>query len=313
MGNSVPVISVVIVVDFSSGQAKGWDELRKTLAALSTQSLCKAAEFILVECEEQKHEIPPDLSEILPLLKIVLASATSSYELKNAGVLASSAEIVVLLDADCVPEPGWLKTCVNVLQEHPDVCVVSGRTVYAGESLVQRAMALLLRSYVDRGQTAMTRHISNNNAVFRRSVYLAHPLPTNAGVHASMLQAESIIRDGGCLLFEPRMRVVHAYDGWATERDIRLNMGYGVFITRLLDRRMPHAWMFRFGYLSIPLVVLARILNSWRLCLQFGRHYGVTWYELPIVFLLGGVVCTLEIPGMIQAIRRKPIANTSYR
>lgn len=137
------------------------------------------------------------------------------------------------------------------------------------------------RSYLDPGRTGPTRFISNNNAAFRRSAFLTHPLPTASGPFASRRQSEAILRAGGRLLFEPGMRVVHAFEGWAMEGDIRRNVGYGTIITRLCDRSLPYAWLTRLGSASIPIFAAAKTLDSWGDCIRCARHYGVRWYELP--------------------------------
>jgi hypothetical protein len=108
------------------------------------------------------------------------------------------------------------------------------------------------------------------------------------------MQSEAILRGGGHLLFEPRMRVIHDFEGWAMERDIRRNIGYGTIITRLRDRAMPYAWLARPGPLSIPLFALAKTLDNWWDCLRCGLHYGVRWHEL-------------------HAFRGQEFAETSYR
>lgn len=308
-----PAVSVVIVSDYAGGEAKAWADLRVTLDALARQEFHLPAEFLLCESEDFADEIPADLKTILPSLKVVLSSTRSSYELKNKGVGAASADIVALLDADCVPDPHWLQILVDTLRAHPSAAAVSGRTLYAGSSLTERLLALLSRSYLDPGRPAATRYISNNNAAYRRSLYLSHPLPTDAGPFTSRLQSESVLRDGGELLFEPRVLVAHNFEGWAMERDIRRNIGYGAIITRLRDRLIPYAWLTRLGYASIPLFAAGKTLESWLDCLRCGRFYGVRWYELPVAFCFAALVHAMEVPGMIRALRSEKITQTAYR
>ena len=308
-----PVVSVVIVSDYAGGETKARDGLRATLAALARQDFEGPTEFLLSESADIAQQVPSDLMAALPSLKVVLSSASSSYALKNDGVGAASADVVAILDADCTPGPDWLRHLMDTMRDHPNAVAVSGRTVYAGGSLTERVLALLSRSYLDPGRTGKTRFISNNNAGFRRSVFLTHPLPTDAGPFASRLQSEAILRSGGRLLFEPRMRVVHDFAGWAMEGDIRRNIGYGTITTRLRDRALPYAWLARFGPASIPLFAVAKTLDSWWDCVRCGRQYGVRWYELPVAFCLAIVVHVMEIPGMIIAFQRREITETAYR
>jgi hypothetical protein len=140
---------------------------------------------------------------------------------------------------------------------------------------MNRLSALLSRAYVDRGTAGPTPFIANNNASFRRSVYLAHPLPTQMGAFAGRIQAEAVLRAGGRLLFDPSIHVIHEFEGWPMEVDIRRNVGYGTVITRLRDPRMPYAGLIRLGRLSIPLIVTGKTLNIWLDLLRCWRHFGV--------------------------------------
>lgn len=308
-----PVVSVVVSSDYASGKAAGWNDLRATLAGLAQQDFREPTEFLLVETTEIALQIPPDLQRILPSLRIVAAPAASANELKNVGARAATADLVALIDGDCTPVTGWLRHLVSTLREHPDVAVVSGRTGYAGRSLLERAMALVTRSFLDEGRTAPTRHVTINNAGFRRAVLLAHPLPEIAGPHMSMLQSDAIARDGGQFLFEPGMHVTHAYEGWAMEKEIRRSMGYGVIRVRRIDPRLPYAWLARLGVLSVPLFVVLRTLHSCWNCLRRAGDYGVAWYELPVAFGLAAAACSLEVPGMLRAVRDLPHAPSEFR
>ena len=92
-------------------------------------------------------------------------------------------------------------------------------------------------------------------------MFLAHPFPAGLGPFAGRMQSESIRRAGGQLLFEPRMRVVHDFEGWPMEVDIRRNCGYGTVIARLHDRALPFACLTHLGVFSIPIFVVGKQLK----------------------------------------------------
>jgi hypothetical protein len=268
-----PVVSVVIVSDYAGGETKARDGLRATLAALARQDFGGPTEFLLSESADIAQQVPSDLMTALPSLKVVLSSASSSYALKNDGVRAASADVVAILDADCTPGPDWLRHLMDTMRDHPNAVAVSGRTVYAGGSLTERVLALLSRSYLDPGRSGKTRFISNNNAGFRRSVFLTHPLPTDAGPFASRLQSEAIPRSGGRLLLRAPHAVVHDFAGWpwrgtfdATSDTARLR---GCATARCLTPGW-RAWP-RFD----PLFAVAKTMDSWWDCVRCGCQYGV--------------------------------------
>ena len=198
-------------------------------------------------------------------------------------------------------------------QEFPDASVVSGRTTYEGTGAGERILALLSRSYLDPGRAGATQFISNNNAGWKRSAFLANPLPGDAGPFAARLQSEAVLRGGGRLWFDPKIHTIHEFEGWRMEADIRRNAGYGTVITRIRDRRMPQAWLVDLGRWSIALIVLGKTWNCWRDCVRCWRAYGLRRYELPLALAVAPIVIALEIPGMWAAFANRELSATAYR
>jgi hypothetical protein len=93
--------------------------------------------------------------------------------------------------------------------------------------------------------------------------------------------------------------VVHDFEGWPMERDIRRNHGYSTIITRLRDHRLPYGRLARAGVIAIPLIVAGKILDSVRDCLRYFRHYNVKSYGLRLALAFTFVTHVLEIPGML--------------
>jgi Glycosyl transferase family 2 len=308
-----PSISVVIVSDYAAGGAHSWRDIRTAFLALAQQDLGEPVEFLLVESECYRDQLPPDLLNILPSARPLFFPERDSYPLKNHGVEAASAEYVAILDADCIPDPTWLRRLLQTLRVNPKLAAVSGRTMYPGNSFSARVCALLARSYLDRGHVAPTRFIAINNCAFRRSAYMARPLPNGIGTFSSRLQSEMLIRDGWSLLFDPNIQVVHDFEGWAMEADLRRNSGHGTIATRLRDASLPYAWLARLGWLSIPPILMGKIIDSWRDCVRCGDYYGVRWFELPIAMLLSIGIHALEVPGMLQAYAGTGLRQSSFR
>ncbi len=71
--------------------------------------------------------------------------------------------------------------------------------------------------------------------------------------------------------------------------------------------------MTRLGYAAIPIILGYRFELGWTRCCRLGPHYGVAWYEVPAGLVLSAVLHTFEVPGMIDAIRGRPLENTAYR
>jgi hypothetical protein len=306
-----PAVSIVLVSDYRSGSEASWDEARATSKALLAQDFDEPVEYLLVEREGTA--VPESVLRALPGLRVVRASQEASFAMKNEGVLAARSDLVILLDLDCVPEPGWLRAFVSAMRSRPRAAVVSGRTVHPGRGLTERILGLLSRAHLDPGRAGWTAQLANQNAGYRRAAYLAHPLPSDTLPFTSTLQSEAILRGGGGLWFEPGMRTTHEYAGWAAQRDIWVNSGYGTVLCRLRDPSLPYAWLTRLGVASVPLFVLGKILDAWIMCFRCARAYDVPWIALPYALALAVWTRVLEAPGMLQALRGRPLAATDYR
>ena len=308
-----PSVSVIVVSDYAGGEEKSWTDLRKNLGNLAKQDFDEPVEVIYVENSAFEDQVPSDILQIVPALKTVFVDAETSYQLKNAGVGAATGEFVVMLDADCTPEPEWLSAFVRSLRAYPEAGAISGRTTYPGRNLLERILALTGRTYLNRPDTDETWTISNNNAAFRRSVLLEVPLTDRAGPFGGKMHARTIMNAGYKVMFEPRASAVHDFEDWSMERDVRRNVGYASIKMRQLEPTMEHAWMARFGYLSIPLFFVARLLLTWWLCFRNFRNYEVALYELPVALAVAVAIHVMELPGMLQAVRDTPITETAYR
>lgn len=306
-------ISVIVVSDYAAGEEKSWEDLRRSLQAWANQEGNPAEEFLLVESSRLRGCIPRDVEEMVPNMKILYADAESSYELKNMAAEAATGKWLAIVDADCIPQQSWLKVLRQAIALFPAVDAISSRTLYPGRSRMERVLGLLSRSYLDPGSRGPTRFISGNAACFRRDFYQRHPLPVGLGAFSSRIQSEAFLRDGAILWFDPELVVVHDFDGWPMERDIRHNHGYSTVITRLRDNRLPYAGLVRTGTLAIPFIVAGKTFESVRDCLRCFRHYNVKTYELPLAFALTVVTHVLEIPGMLAAYRGQPMRETIYR
>jgi len=176
-----------------------------------------------------------------------------------------------------------------------------------------RICALLSRAYVDPGGEGPTGFIAENNSGFRRSAYLAHPLPINMGGFSGHVQSDKFRREGSTMWFDPQIAVEHNFEGLRMERELRRNRGYGTIRTRLVDRSLPYARLARAGRISIPPIIGWKILSSWRDCFRCGRSYGLRWYDLPAALMASVGLSLLEIPGMLAAYRGDAFGETCFR
>jgi hypothetical protein len=304
----------MVVSDYRPAEQKSWDDLRATLAALAAQNFEEPVEYLLLENASDLKSMPTDVPQTLPGIRVIASEARGSYPLKNAGVQAAAADLVMVLDADCTPDRGWVRAGVDAMRRRPDAVAISGRTTYPGRSTLERSLGLLSRCYVDRGTAGPVRLLSTNNMIVRRRVFSADPLPDDAGPFAYRLLTERLLRQGGKLYFEPAMRAVHDFEGWPMERDLRRQVGWTSIRIRQLDPNIPGARVVRLlrpG--AVPLLYAYRLVESAGHCFRLPRHFGLHWRHIPLLLALAALVHSLELPGMFRALSGKPAGPTVYR
>jgi hypothetical protein len=305
-----PAVSVIVVSDYGGRTAEDWGYLRTTLRGLAAQDFPEPFEVLLVDSTPDGEVMPPDVEGVLPDARILHGPPEQSRALLNDAVERAGADVVALLDGDCAPVAGWLRAGMAVLRARSDVVAVSGLTAYPSAAWRDRVLGVLSRSFVDPGGPGATRFITANNALVRRAALLRHPLSSAyPRALAARMQTEAVREDGGALWFEPAMRVAHRFEGWPMERRIRRNVGYRSIRVRQLDPRLPHSWMAGLGPFSIPLVLVARTLDSFRDCVRAGHHYGIRTHELPAAFATAVWVHLLEVGGMAQAVAERRLAG----
>lgn len=280
-----PVATIVTVLDHKVGDAGSWNALRVTLRALAAQEWREPVEFLLVETEGKRDEVPADLVDILPGLRVVTTPGTSSFDLKNAGAAEARGDLVVVLDADCRPAEGWWRALYDHWRAHPDAAVISGRTLYEGGTLLSRIFALIDRSYVDVGGPGATGTISNNNGAFARRTLLEHPFDNEVGPFGSEPHSDRIKAAGGELRFEPGMVAYHAFEGWDMVREERRHIGFSLTRYRQLHPEARNAWMVRYPPLWMAYLVGASTWSDVKRSLRHARRYGLARAQVPLIWL----------------------------
>ncbi len=130
---------------------------------------------------------------------------------RNRGVRESSAELVFLLDADCVPEPGWSEALARPFED-PGVAGAVGLITSDQRSLVAGYVQL---GYEDRykrlGEGLATDFIPTANCAFRREVLIEHPFDESFKRLEDVELSFRLTRAGLRLVFVPGARAAHPH------------------------------------------------------------------------------------------------------
>lgn len=131
-------------------------------------------------------------------IRLIASAGRSYYEQKNLGVERTQGDLVLFLDSDVVPEPGWLAKLLSCFDD-PAVSVVCGSTYVVLDGLYERAVALFwlfpLRPEEERLEEAKSFYA--NNVAFRRELIAANPFPSLPTFRGQCRMLSQTLRERG--------------------------------------------------------------------------------------------------------------------
>lgn len=152
-----------------------------------------------------------------PALRLVTETAKGAAHARNRGVAETTAPLLVFLDCDCVPAPGWLAAARTAL-DRSGAGLVGGRVEVfdetpgprTGAQAFEAVFAFDNRAYVERQGFSVTA-----NLVTRRDVALATG-PFVHGLSEDLDWCRRAAAKGYRLAYDDSLRVAHPSRGdWA--------------------------------------------------------------------------------------------------
>jgi len=170
-------------------------------------------------------------------LKVVRQDPLGPAAARNTGIKNSSSDILIFLDSDVTPLPGWFEAIITPLERNPELAAVEGKTIASNLDSLDPFLHFVHN--FDGGQ-----YLTCNMAYRRSRVEAAqgfderfkHPYREDSDL------AFSVLEQGGRIVFEPAAVVDHPV------RPVRLWRMFWLYPVRrgynwLLFRRHPQ--MFR--------------------------------------------------------------------
>lgn len=230
-------------------------------------------------CREFVHDALADEHRLLSTRVLAVPDA-EYYELKNAGAAEASGDIVVYLDSDVIPEPGYLANLLLPFEDD-EVAGVAGNSYIETTTVFDKAFALAwnfpLRS--TSAEIRTTARFASNNVAFRREVAHRFPFPTiteTARGSCSWLGA-ILARKGVKVVEAPAAQVVHPAPS-----------GMRNFTTRALARGRDRLMLAGPGPLRTLRGTASRLRGdlgySLRALASNRRHVGLHRGEVPLAF-----------------------------
>ena len=309
-----------IVIEWENARFAELERTRRMLRALRRQLLelpppVRAPEIILlydrllIDGDMVERVVEAELApgQLPAAVRIVPTEGLRYYEQKNTGAALSSGEIVILLDCDVVPEPGWLGAMLAAFAD-PRVEIAAGQSYVECSSLYARAFALFwffeLRD--DSSELCPTGAFHANNVGWRREVIRRYPFPAGEGYRAQGdLLIDALRSDGVGLYVQKRARVAHPCPVGSWYFAARaLNQGRDSIIVEARRRRNRLPW--RTVYWGLR----SALLSSWRRFRRDRRKVGLSRIGAVVAFGIGLAYLGLATVGaMVTLVRPKLVGR----
>lgn len=293
---------VTLVIEWDNVTLSGASRAQSMLESLRREirACPKSVEFLLVH-DAARPAPDTDALNLGPSRRLEVAPGSRYYDLKNQGAQQAHGEIVVFVDSDVIPEPGWLKNLLIPFDD-PGVQCVAGSAYIDPRDTYSRAFALFwffpLRPEGDTLVPAC--NFWANNVAFRRETILAHPFPAIKGSSrgSCILLAEQLGAAGITIWSNSAARVSHP----APQRGAH-------FVRRALAQGRDRILRAK-GWQSSPLApmaIFARNLarGSGRILL-YHRRVGLTIAMLPAACVVCLAYYGLMLIGELGAMLRIP-------
>jgi hypothetical protein len=146
---------------------------------------------------------------------ILRADAGASYvELKLAGALETSSEVIVFCDGDVRYEPGWLESLLDGFRLRPDADIIAGETTtpITGPYSLAYALTFNFPRLTNETELAPSTTYWANNCAARRTTMAGIPLPDPAELYRgqNLVHTMRLLRNSAVILRQPRAKGWHA-------------------------------------------------------------------------------------------------------
>ncbi|TDJ69861.1 MAG: glycosyltransferase [Planctomycetota bacterium] len=219
-----PFPTFSVVTEWENVKLSDFDRARRMLKALATQLAELRPQFAArpeviflhdreaIDLEAVKAAVAeaftdPDVAK----LTFVATDGADYYQQKNIGVSLVDTELVVFLDSDVIPEPGWLAGLLTTFRD-PSYDVVGGTTFLDLNRFSSRAFALFWFFPLEQGREGLreSRHFFANNVAFRREVIAQNPFPKLPSLRgACSILAQELMAKGHKIFINESSRVCH--------------------------------------------------------------------------------------------------------
>ena len=201
---SVPP-DVSIVVELDNLRLGGAERARRMVQRLTTDLEQVESRVELVVAFDEDDVGADEARALFGAVDVRLVSARgmSYYRLKNLAAEQASGDLLVFVDSDVIPEPGWLPELLRSFDD-ADVKVVGGNAYIEPAGIWGKTFALAWFFPLRAHEPALVRRETffANNVAFRREVFERFPFPEAPGTaRGACVRLGWSLRDHGIAIY----------------------------------------------------------------------------------------------------------------
>lgn len=168
MSHTTPPQIAVIIPHFNDER-----RLYKCLQALSNQTLPSDSYQVIV-VDNGSTTAPEATVQQFDNVVLLVEHKPGSYSARNKAIKQFNSPIYAFTDSDCIPEPDWLESAVNKLQENANIDAVSGPiTLFSNKQNRPNAIELIdmCFAFPQEQSIALYHYAPTANLIVRKSAF----------------------------------------------------------------------------------------------------------------------------------------------
>ncbi len=281
---SVPDLSAIIVT------ADSYQQIRKAVLALSTQTVCDRVELVIVcPFQESLGLVEAELSGFHSVQVVEIGKMTTTSASRVAAIRAAAAPVVALCEDHAYPEPGWAEAMIAA-HKQPWAGVGSALTNANPGATSWVAMVMDYGRWVDPVASGVIDDIPGHNSSWKRSLLLEYGSDLEWMLPAPTFLNWDLRSKGHQLYLESgaKMRHLQVSNPWACAVE-------QFYVARMFpsERSRKWPWYRRLFYICAMPVLLARNLRGWlghfRRIDPTGKILARSWPVLLVAVVVWGI------------------------
>lgn len=305
-------VTLVIVSDFEPGQ-KTWQDEDECLRHFMGDKYGGPSQVIIAASSTYNQTKRPDWSDISSPVKLVFVDSEYSGTIKDGGTKHATEDLLVVVEADCIPKPGCLAQLYAKYRVDKNVSAVTGLTIYEPTSSLRRVSSLYDRAYLEETENnGDAVHISNNGALYEKELLLKFPYEEHASPFITGHKRQIDMKKDGIRFGLNRQAILyHAFDGWPFLFDLRKNKGFQYQIMRsyMLGISANTTQKFSWTFIMFGEGIRSDFRTLWLSFKNFCKPR-----DLPLALIYPFIVRSFEIWGAVSShTGHQFVPGSSYR